>query len=79
MLGVVAGDVVGSIYEGNPTQKNGLPLFHPLCRFTDDTVLTVATAHAIVPEYIAREVRVVLTRDLLQIVDDFEARYRFTQ
>ena len=23
------------------------PLFDPLCRFTDDTVLTVATAHAI--------------------------------
>ena len=65
--------------RGIPPKRTDFPLFHPLCRFTDDTVLTVATAHAIVPEYIAREVRVVLTRDLLQIVDDFEARYRFTQ
>ena len=47
MLGVIAGDVIGSRYEWDPIKTTDFPLFHPLCRFTDDTVLTVATASAI--------------------------------
>ncbi len=47
MFGVIAGDVIGSIYEHRHTKSTDFPLFHPLCRFTDDTVLTVATAYAI--------------------------------
>jgi len=47
MLGAIAGDVVGSVYESGPTKSVDFPLFHPLSRFTDDTVLTVATAHVI--------------------------------
>lgn len=47
MLGVIAGDVIGSVHEHIPMKSTDFPLFHPLCRFTDDTVLTVATAHAI--------------------------------
>jgi ADP-ribosylglycohydrolase len=47
MLGAIAGDVIGSIYEAMPTKSTDFPLFHPSCRFTDDTVLTVATASAI--------------------------------
>ena len=49
MLGAIAGDVIGSVYEG---KKRWLveriadfqPLFSPKARFTDDTVLTVAVA-----------------------------------
>ena len=48
MLGAIAGDVIGSIYEGASLKTQ---YFHPLidaaCRFTDDTVLTVAVADAI--------------------------------
>ncbi len=48
MLGAIAGDVIGSVYEGAGIKT---PHFHPLidaaCRFTDDTVLTVAVADAI--------------------------------
>jgi ADP-ribosylglycohydrolase len=48
MLGAIAGDVIGSIYEGASLKTAH---FHPLidaaCRFTDDTVLTVAVADAI--------------------------------
>jgi ADP-ribosylglycohydrolase len=47
MIGVIAGDVIGSRYEWDPIKTTDFPLFHPLCRFTDDTVLTVATASAI--------------------------------
>jgi ADP-ribosylglycohydrolase len=47
MLGVIAGDVIGSVHEHGLTKSTDFPLFDPQCRFTDDTVLTVATAHAI--------------------------------
>jgi len=47
MLGAIAGDIIGSIYEGNPLKISDFPLFSPHCRFTDDTVLTVATAEAL--------------------------------
>jgi ADP-ribosylglycohydrolase len=47
MLGAIAGDVVGSIYEHRNIKTTRFPLFHPLCRFTDDTVLTVALADSI--------------------------------
>lgn len=47
MLGVIAGDVIGSVFEWSPIKSTTFPLFHPMCHFTDDTVLTVATASAI--------------------------------
>jgi ADP-ribosylglycohydrolase len=47
MLGAIAGDVIGSIYERRPIKTTRFQLFHPLCRFTDDTVLTVALADSI--------------------------------
>lgn len=47
MIGVIAGDVIGSIHEHAMTKSTDFPLFDPLCQFTDDTVLTVATAYAI--------------------------------
>lgn len=47
MIGAIAGDVIGSVYEHAPIKSKSFPLFHPRARFTDDTVLTVAVAHAI--------------------------------
>jgi ADP-ribosylglycohydrolase len=47
MIGAIAGDIIGSIYEGWPIKTKEFPLFDEHCRFTDDTVLTVAVAHAI--------------------------------
>jgi ADP-ribosylglycohydrolase len=52
MLGAIAGDVIGSVYEGKVGWQSARtphfqPLFHPLARFTDDTVLTVAVAENI--------------------------------
>lgn len=47
MLGAIAGDVIGSVYEGLPVKTTDFPLFVPASTFTDDTVLTVAVAHAI--------------------------------
>ncbi|MBC7254902.1 MAG: ADP-ribosylglycohydrolase family protein [Chloroflexi bacterium] len=47
MLGAIAGDVIGSIYERHRIKTEDFPLFQPYCHFTDDTVLTVAIAWAI--------------------------------
>jgi ADP-ribosylglycohydrolase len=47
MIGAIAGDIIGSVYEGYPIKTKDFPLFHPNCRFTDDSVLTVAVAKAI--------------------------------
>src|ERR1700751_144841 len=47
MIGAIAGDIIGSVYEFDPIKTKDFPLFRPLCSFTDDTVLTVAIADAI--------------------------------
>src|SRR4030095_13410078 len=47
MLGTIAGDVIGSVYEGDRIKHTDFPLFSRWSRFTDDTVLTIATAHAL--------------------------------
>ena len=47
MLGAIVGDVIGSAYEGTGWKSKEFPLFPPSCCFTDDTVLTLATADAL--------------------------------
>jgi ADP-ribosylglycohydrolase len=47
MLGAIAGDIIGSAHEHDPITTTRFRLFHPLCRFTDDTVLTVALADSL--------------------------------
>jgi len=49
MIGCIIGDIVGSRFEGMsryPKTKN-FKLFHKTTRFTDDTILSVATADAL--------------------------------
>jgi len=46
MLGAIAGDIVGSVFEHHPIKTKGFLLFNDGSRFTDDTVLTVAVAKA---------------------------------
>ncbi len=47
MIGAIAGDIIGSVYEYHQIKTKDFPLFHPSCEFTDDTILTVAIADAI--------------------------------
>lgn len=47
MIGAIAGDIIGSVYEGFPIKTKDFPLFSPSSTFTDDTVLTAAIAEAI--------------------------------
>jgi len=50
MIGAIAGDIIGSVYEGNPVKTKDFPLFSPHCTFTDDTVLTIAVSRAILKQ-----------------------------
>jgi len=47
MLGAIIGDIVGSVYEFNNIKTKDFPMFKKDCRFTDDTVMTVAVAEAL--------------------------------
>ena len=47
MLGAIIGDIAGSRFEFNPTNRYHFELFTKECDFTDDTICTVAVADAI--------------------------------
>ena len=44
MLGGIIGDIVGSIYEFHNIKTKEFPFFSERCGFTDDSILTIATA-----------------------------------
>jgi ADP-ribosylglycohydrolase len=47
IIGAIAGDIIGSVFERNNVKTAKFPLFSDKSDFTDDTVLTVAVADAI--------------------------------
>lgn len=47
MLGAIFGDMVGSVYEFRPTKDYNFKLLRKNSHFTDDTVMTLAVAKAI--------------------------------
>ncbi|NER83623.1 MAG: ADP-ribosylglycohydrolase family protein [Leptolyngbya sp. SIO1D8] len=44
MIGAIAGDMIGSVYEFNNRRTKNFPLFSEQTSFTDDTILSVAVA-----------------------------------
>ncbi len=48
ILGAIAGDVIGSVYEWNNCKSVDCELYNKEADFTDDSVLTVAIADAII-------------------------------
>jgi ADP-ribosylglycohydrolase len=47
MLGAIAGDMIGSIYEFENIKTKDFPLFSHSSQFTDDSILTTAVAHCL--------------------------------
>ena len=47
MLGAIIGDMVGSIYEWDNIKKKDFPFFSSECFPTDDSIMTIAVAKAI--------------------------------
>ncbi|MCY3412027.1 MAG: ADP-ribosylglycohydrolase family protein [Candidatus Heimdallarchaeota archaeon] len=50
MLGAIIGDYVGSRFEANNHRSKEFLMIHPHCRITDDTVLTIAVAQALLTD-----------------------------
>ena len=64
LLGAIAGDIIGSVYEFRSFKETTFPLFSDSSGYTDDTVMTVANAEWL------------LSGDsLLGIMQDFGNRY----
>ena len=64
MLGAIAGDIIGSRFEQSPIKTTDFELFHPECRFTDDSVLTLAVAE-----------HIFLGRDLVDTLKEYFNQY----
>lgn len=47
MLGAIIGDIVGSRFEFHNSKTKDFELFYPTCRFTDDSVMTMAVGAAL--------------------------------
>ncbi|NLB52815.1 MAG: ADP-ribosylglycohydrolase family protein [Syntrophomonadaceae bacterium] len=47
MIGAICGDYIGSVYEFNNIKSKQFDLFSPKCRYTDDTVMTIATMYSL--------------------------------
>ena len=47
MLGAIVGDIIGSRYEFANHKSKDFPLFDEDCRYTDDSILTIAVADAL--------------------------------
>ena len=47
MYGAILGDIIGSPYEWHPAYTKDFPLFRRRSHFTDDTVMTIAVAEAL--------------------------------
>ena len=48
MLGAIAGDVLGSIYQFNPVKTNNFDLLNSKWDFTNDTAMTMAVADSLI-------------------------------
>lgn len=63
MIGAIIGDIAGSRFEFDNYRKKDFEIFHPDCFFTDDTVMTLAIASAVLqakgnlPELAEREMK----------------------
>lgn len=50
ILGSISGDIIGSVYEWNRIKTKNFPLIDPDSFFTDDTVMTIAIAEAMMTD-----------------------------
>lgn len=80
MLGAIVGDIVGSVYEWNNIKTMEFPLFAEWATFTDDSVMTIAVAHALLgcEDAPSRETlpdRSALKRALVSSMQGFGRRY----
>ena len=56
IIGAIAGDIIGSVYERNRIKTKEFELFSDISIFTDDTVLTLAIANWILENKDSKEI-----------------------
>lgn len=76
MYGAIIGDIVGSKYEFGNIKTKDFPLFSEGCSFTDDTVMTVAVASALLK---SRETGCDFGKALVAEMQRFGRAYPFPQ
>ena len=75
MYGAILGDIIGSPYEFDRGEKTkDFPLFPPHARFTDDTVMTIAVAEALISAGAGASEENVKT-DLVRLMQHWGRRY----
>ena len=79
MFGAFIGDIIGSKYEFNNIKTKEFPLFSKGCDYTDDTIMTVAVAKAIMlsraEQYEKNENGKGFQEILVEIMQDYGRRY----
>lgn len=74
MIGAIFGDIVGSVYEFNNIKTKNFELFGKHCFFTDDTVMTVAVADALMQSDGADDVEV-FKKNLIKTMHRYGKKY----
>lgn len=70
MIGAMIGDVIGSIYEFDNIKKKDFPLISPKCNYTDDTLMTLAVADALLAMDEKRDFKKTLVNAMQTIAKD---------
>lgn len=73
LMGAIIGDIVGSRFEWNNIFTKDFELFHPDCFFTDDTVMTIAVAQALMKTNRQRYER--LSEESVRCMQEIEQQY----
>lgn len=78
MIGAILGDIVGSIYEFDNIKTKDFKLFDKECMFTDDSVMTIAVAEALMQfEHSNKENINVFKEKLITIMHEIGYKYPY--
>ena len=76
MIGAILGDIVGSVYEFDNIKTKEFELFDKECFFTDDSVMTIAVAEALMQfKYVNEENINIFKEDLITIMHRIGRNY----
>lgn len=73
MLGAIIGDIVGSRFEFNNHRSMEFALFSPSCSATDDSIMTLAVAKALMET--AKQIEAGFTADNYQLLSELTVRF----
>ena len=68
IIGAIAGDIIGSVYEFRPIKTKEFSLFNKKSSFTDDTIMTLAVAKWLLEDKDSKE-------ELVKQLQNFGRRY----